>query len=48
MTPAAAKQPSEFQNFQALARRILTTPKAELIKNAAKAKTAKPNAKRLK
>ena len=29
-------EPSEFQRFEALARKILTTPKAELLKDAPK------------
>jgi hypothetical protein len=36
---SAPQQPTEFQRFEALVRRILTTPKAELMKQAA------PNAK---
>ncbi len=48
MTPAPTNQPSEFQNFQALARRILTTPKTELMKNAAKAKPTRLPAKKRK
>lgn len=39
---------TEFQRFRALARRILTTPKAELVKNGTKPKRAKPTAKRKK
>jgi hypothetical protein len=38
MTPASPNQPTPYQNFEALTRRILTTPKAELEKNAPKAK----------
>ena len=34
---AAAPEPSPFEKFQALARRILTTPKAELVKEPAPA-----------
>ena len=34
--------------FTALARRILTTPKSELVKHAAKGKRAKPNTKKRK
>src|SRR4051794_31514040 len=30
--PAPANSPSPFERFQALTRRILTTPKAELVK----------------
>jgi hypothetical protein len=36
MTPSPANHSTEFQKFQALARRILTTPKAELEKSAPK------------
>ena len=39
-------QPTEFDRFQSLARRILTTPKAELVKSAAKAKHPKATKKR--
>ncbi len=44
MTPAT--KPTEFQNFQTLARRILTTPKAELMKNVAKIEPSKPGKKK--
>lgn len=37
---------SEFDRFQALARRILTTPKSELVKHAAKSKTTKKRTKK--
>ena len=46
MTPSSPKQPTAFQNFEALTRRILTTPKAELEKHAPKAKAAKPATKK--
>ena len=35
--PAAAAEPSPFDRFQALARRILTTPKSEIAKEPAPA-----------
>ena len=41
-------QPTDFDRFQSLARRILTTPKAELVKVADKAKHAKPTTKKRK
>ena len=36
MTPSIPNQSSEYQRFEALTRRILTTPKAELVKHAVK------------
>ena len=39
-------EPTAYQKFEALARRILTTPKAELVKDAPK--RTKPPAKRRK
>jgi hypothetical protein len=41
MTRESPSQPTPFQRFQSLARRILTTPKAELVKGS-KPKAAKP------
>jgi hypothetical protein len=41
MTQTPANQPTEFQRFEALAKRILTTPKAELMKHAPKSKSGK-------
>jgi hypothetical protein len=38
------REPSEFDRFQALARRILTTPKAELVKQAVPKAKPKPQA----
>lgn len=40
------QRPTEFQRFESLTRRILTTPKAELVKQAAKAKAAPKASKR--
>ncbi len=37
-----------FQRFEALARRILTTPKTDLLSGTGKAKPAKPPAKKRK
>ena len=46
-TPKPTNQPTEFQRFEALAKRILTTPKSELMKRAPKSKSAKlPTKKR--
>jgi hypothetical protein len=47
MTPTPTNQPSEFDKFQSLARRILTTPKSELVKDTPK-KSAKPTHKKRK
>lgn len=44
---ASTDQPSESDRFRELARRILTTPKAELVKGAPN-KTAKPATKKHK
>jgi hypothetical protein len=44
MKLASAKQPTDFDRFQVLTRRILTTPKAELVKE--KAKSEKKPAKK--
>jgi hypothetical protein len=41
-----ASPPSDFDRFQSVARRILTTPKAELVKHAPKQSEAKKKAKR--
>lgn len=41
MTASPSNQPTEFQRFEALAKRILTTPKAELMKHAPKSKSGK-------
>jgi hypothetical protein len=46
MSPTPANQPTEFDRFQSLAKRILTTPKAELTKHAPKAKSDKKPAKK--
>jgi hypothetical protein len=48
MKPTAARPATDFQRFEALTRRILTTPKAELMKGAKspKAKPAKQASKR--
>jgi hypothetical protein len=46
MAPSS-NNPTEFQRFEALARRILTTSKAELMKHAPK-KTTKHRAKKRK
>jgi hypothetical protein len=47
MAPSS-NNPNEFQRFEALARRILTTPKAELMKNAPKKVTKMIRAKKRK
>jgi hypothetical protein len=39
MNQSASNQPTEFQRFEALTRRILTTPKAQLVKEAEKKPT---------
>jgi hypothetical protein len=39
---------SDFDRFESLARRILTTPKAELMKHAPKKTTTKTRAKKRK
>jgi hypothetical protein len=45
MTPTPPpNQPTDFQRFEALTRRILTTPKAELMKHVPK-KTTKAKKK---
>jgi len=38
---ASTNQSADFDRFEALARRILTTPKAELMKHAPKKTTTK-------
>jgi len=48
MTLASINQPSEFQKFESLARRTLTTPKAELMKDSPARKSAKPKPKKRK
>jgi hypothetical protein len=47
MTPSSNNS-SDFNRFEALARRILTTPKAELLKRAPKKTTTKYRAKKRK
>jgi len=42
------REPSPFEKFSDLARRILTTPKAELMKHAPKKTTTKNRAKKRK
>jgi hypothetical protein len=39
--PSPAAAPTPFERFQALARKILTTPKAELVKEPAPKKKGK-------
>jgi hypothetical protein len=46
MTPT--NEPTEFQRFQSLARRILTTPKAELLKHAPKKASKRTTTKKRK
>ncbi|HEY8748456.1 MAG TPA: hypothetical protein VIM11_10805 [Tepidisphaeraceae bacterium] len=41
MTTPPIRQPSDFDRFRNLTRQILTTPKAELVKDAPKKKPAK-------
>jgi len=48
MTLASTNQPPEFQKFESLARRILTTPKAELMKHSLTGRSAKPRPKKRK
>jgi hypothetical protein len=45
---SAANQTTDFQRFESLARRILTTPKAELMKDAPPKVKAKPQASQRK
>jgi hypothetical protein len=40
MTPSPSHQPSDFDRFRDLTRRILTTPKSELVKDQPKKKPA--------
>ena len=47
MTPTPTTSTTEFQRFEALARRVLTTPKTELTKHAPK-NPSKPRAKKRK
>jgi len=47
MEPAPTTNLTDYERFEALARRVLTTPKAELMKYAPK-KVNKPRAKKRK
>ena len=44
--PVPSSGPTPFQRFEALTRRILTTPKSELVKDAPKGKASKSSGKR--
>lgn len=45
---ASTNQLTEFQRFEGLTRRILTTPKSELTKHSSKTKPSKHRAKKRK